>query len=260
MNLEKLKAGNVFKNYKAMCTELGIPIKNGSRGKEYQFRNIKRYCLLHKDGQKIIIDEVFDIPLPKIDGRGRSIGSRTNHQKYESLDKTNPNLLTEWDYCKNDVTPEMTSKGSNYNAWWVCNECGYKWQSTVSHRACSEKGCPVCKGSKGEKEIALYLREKSIKFKVQFKFDDLVGLGNSQLKFDFSIFKNDELVCLIEYDGQYHFKDKNDDEENYNVLHEHDLRKDEYCNLNNIPLIRIPYWRFKHIEIILDTMVMTLNL
>ena len=75
--------------------------------------------------------------------------------------------------------------------------------------------------------------------------------GNYPLKFDFAVFKDNNLKFLLEYDGEYHYLpilgqvalDKQQ---------EHDRRKDEYCKLHNIDLLRIPYWDFDIIEEIID--------
>ena len=71
-------------------------------------------------------------------------------------------------------------------------------------------------------------------------FPDLVDVSN--LRYDFYL--NDYNV-LIEYDGPQHdAKNKNKshwDNFDYELLHKHDLMKNEYAKKHNIPLIRIPY-------------------
>lgn len=76
MNVNKLNNGKVFNNYKTMCAELEIEIKSSTNSKNAQFKELAQYCKFHKDGHKIIIDEVFEEPLDKVDGRGHSEGSR----------------------------------------------------------------------------------------------------------------------------------------------------------------------------------------
>ena len=53
--------------------------------------------------------------------------------------------------------------------------------------------------------------------------------------------KNQELLFLLEYDGEYHYKPI-EGEEKLRNQQEHDRRKDKYCKDNNIKLYRIPYW------------------
>ncbi len=110
--------------------------------------------------------------------------------------------------------------------------------------------CPKCKRSTGEKRIADYLIDRGIDFKEEYSFEDLRGTGNGRLRFDFAIFKDGRLECLIEYDGKQHFEDTPIFSDNKNIQL-NDKLKDEYCKQGNIKLIRINYKDFSHIEEIL---------
>lgn len=55
----------------------------------------------------------------------------------------------------------------------------------------------------------------------------------------------------VEKDGEFHFKDFYKDG-SYEILKEHDKRKDEYAKKNKWKLIRIPYTKFDEIENILN--------
>jgi hypothetical protein len=68
----ELKVGQSFKNYKDMCTTLGWEIKNSTNSKNAQYKELARYCKYNKIGHKIIIEEVYETPLPKLDGRGEN--------------------------------------------------------------------------------------------------------------------------------------------------------------------------------------------
>ncbi|MDQ0975877.1 hypothetical protein QFZ31_005755 [Neobacillus niacini] len=76
MKLEKLKSGQVFKNYKEMCLDLEMDIKSSTDSKKAQYKELARYCDYQKDGHKILIKSVYENPLPKIENRGKSEGSR----------------------------------------------------------------------------------------------------------------------------------------------------------------------------------------
>lgn len=56
--------------------------------------------------------------------------------------------------------------------------------------------------SKGEVKIAQLLKKNKIKFKTEVSFPDLKSLKGRLLRFDFIIFKNNKIVCAIEYDGK----------------------------------------------------------
>jgi len=58
---------------------------------------------------------------------------------------------------------------------------------------------------------------------------------------------------LIEYDGIQHFKPIKyfGGEEKFKFQQKTDFIKNEYCKNNNIKLLRIPYWEFDNIKLIL---------
>ena len=100
--------------------------------------------------------------------------------------------------------------------------------------------------SKGELIITQLLTIMDIPFKRQYHFDDLKDKG--YLYFDFAIFNNkNELVCLLEYQGEQHFN--NTPRGSWNSPLEHDLMKKEYCKKNKIKLIEIPYYDFDNLSI-----------
>ncbi|WP_310876962.1 hypothetical protein [Priestia megaterium] len=81
MNIEKLKSGQTYKNYKALCETLEIPVKKANSRKA-QLRELDRYCLIQTIGHQIIIKEVYDTPKEKTENRGKSEGSRNNNNVY----------------------------------------------------------------------------------------------------------------------------------------------------------------------------------
>lgn len=50
-----------------------------------------------------------------------------------------PDLVKEWDYEKNTISPKEVTKKSEKRVWWVC-EKGHSWNARVGQR----KGCPEC--------------------------------------------------------------------------------------------------------------------
>lgn len=54
----------------------------------------------------------------------------------------------EWDKERNKgVAPGTLKCSSDYSAYWVCNKCGYVWQTTVRNRT-NGSNCPCCAGRK----------------------------------------------------------------------------------------------------------------
>ena len=75
-------------------------------------------------------------------------------------------------------------------------------------------------------------------FEKEYSFADCLTENNHPCRFDFAIFDNNQLQCLIEYDGKQHF------EKSFFDLAKNQYRdkiKNNYCLINNIPLYRIPY-------------------
>lgn len=60
----------IYKNYKELCGAMGWMVASGC-SKKSQFKDLERYCNFHKEGQKIVVDEVFENPLPSNSKSGR---------------------------------------------------------------------------------------------------------------------------------------------------------------------------------------------
>lgn len=135
-----------------------------------------------------------------------------------------------------------------------CNICNKPFYMSGGH-ILEGRNCPNCTlPSKGEIIIQEYLERNNMYFVRQYKFLDCKNM--KQLPFDFAVLnKDNELKCLIEFDGEQHFavvdffgKETGFAERVYN-----DAIKNAYCEDNNINLLRIPYWELKNIENILNT-------
>lgn len=144
-------------------------------------------------------------------------------------------------------------KSINNRTFWICKcDCGNIKSISTDNLLRNTKSCG-CLVSKGEYLITNILQQNKINYKNQYSFVDLVSDKGAKLKFDFGILKNNKLIYCIEYDGIQHFESRNDNGWNNktNLLKTqyHDNLKNNYCQSNNIPLIRIPYWH-KNITII----------
>ncbi len=84
---------------------------------------------------------------------------------FESWCKRNKRneLLTEWNYEKNDVLPTEVSFGSGKYVWWKCSK-NHEWKTQVHNRTEGSKtNCPICartQTSFPEQAVAFYLRQK----------------------------------------------------------------------------------------------------
>ena len=120
------------------------------------------------------------------------------------------------------------------------------------------QGCPYCFDtkkfvfSKGEKSVEKTLQDLHITYLPQYTFHGC--RDKNMLPFDFYL---PDINKCIEYDGQHHFYpvtfngiSEEQAKENYLATVKHDKIKDKYCKDNNIELLRIPYYDFKNIDVI----------
>lgn len=82
IDTSRLVIGMVIKNYKELCVILGEEVKTGE-AKKSQLKNWKRFFDWEKDGQKFIIVDVYDTPLPKEDLRRK--GNNSIYKNYIEL-------------------------------------------------------------------------------------------------------------------------------------------------------------------------------
>jgi very-short-patch-repair endonuclease len=102
----------------------------------------------------------------------------------------------------------------------------------------NNQGCPICKESKGEREIRKILDENNIEYIYQKKFDGC--RYKNCLPFDFYL--PDYNLC-IEFDGEQHFTvvEAWGGEEGLKQRKKKDKIKTDFCLRNGIKLIRIRY-------------------
>jgi len=124
-------------------------------------------------------------------------------------------------------------------------ECGFEW-SVTPQNITRGYACPHCNKattSKGERMLYEIFNEYNINYKTEVSFEDLKV--QKKLRYDFGIYDgNDNLLFLIEYNGQQHYKDvKYFKKSGYNlqIRREYDLMKIKYARKNKIPLCIIPY-------------------
>lgn len=90
------------------------------------------------------------------------------------------------------------------------------------------------------------LTKMNIKFVQQYSVPGLCG-ASKPLKFDFYM---PDYNTIIEYQGQQHYfpNDYFGGEKQFKEQITNDNKKKEYCKVNNIQLIEIPYWDFIKID------------
>ena len=170
---------------------------------------------------------------------------------FNDLYTVNPELAKQWHPTKNaDLKPMQITAGSDKKVWWLLpyddpntgRHFDFEWQAKVYSRN-KGAGCPYLTTYKGEEYIKQYLQKNNISFDVQQKFSDLLGTGNGQLSYDFSIPDEKYGYILIEYNGIQHYEDSEffGGEEQLKKQKEHDKRKRDYAKKHGYKLITVKY-------------------
>lgn len=166
-----------------------------------------------------------------------------------------PEIAKYWNNVKNEISAyEITCGSSSQKYWWICDQCGYEWESTVLNKKNSNT-CPNCTRSVGEGLVYKYLKKNNYFFDDEYPFNDLLSPYGNPLRFDFAVFTDEnlsDLFCLIEFDGEGHYSNKPFGNISYIRTKQNDKLKDLYCTRNNIKLIRIPFWLVNNIDSILE--------
>jgi hypothetical protein len=142
---------------------------------------------------------------------------------------------------------EKTDRRIRGNIVWKCLcDCGNICFYPTSYLTSGDTNSCGCLSSKGELKITVLLNNANIKFEPQKTFANCTypdTLGKP--RFDFYVI-NEQNDYLIEYDGIQHYKATNygwNTNDNLIYTQQHDAFKNQWCRENNIPLIRIPYWK-----------------
>lgn len=176
-----------------------------------------------------------------------------NNKQRQSVDLTNQRF-------GKLIAKKPTSKRTNDGRIiWLCEcDCGNTKEAS-SHDLLQGKiqSCG-CMRSSGEQIIESILKQNNIPYEKQKTFDTCRFSENNYFaKFDFWV--NNQYI--IEYDGEQHFSFKTNantwnNYNNYLIVKQHDAFKDNWCKINHIPIIRIPYTHKEKIclnDLLLDT-------
>lgn len=155
-----------------------------------------------------------------VDGAQKHI--QTVIEKKGSLKDNYPELMSEWDYEKNKLSPSQVSAGSGEKVWWVCKTCGKSWKANINNRA-KGIGCPCC-----AKERNSSFPEQAVFYYVSKAFPDAINGDRNQISpYELDIYIPSVNIA-IEYDGQAFHKSIAKDK-----------RKGIKCKEKNIKLIRV---------------------
>lgn len=136
--------------------------------------------------------------------------------------------------------------GKRRRLWKCLCDCGNICEIQHQYLTYGDTNSCGCINSIGNMTINRTLVKNNICFKTEFEFKDFI-CKTDPYRFDFAIFddNNKELKCLIEYQGDIHFKYRENggwnNKERFDDIQKRDKEKYEYCIKNNIKLFYITY-------------------
>ena len=194
-----------------------------------------------------------------ISGKTQSCGCLRTEQNLINLQHSITNLQGK-KYGKLLVLEydEIRSKQTQRSYWKCQCDCGNVISVRCDHLNGQTIGsCGCIKQSAGESIIECILQQNNLNYQKEYSFSDLrVSLP---LRFDFALFdKENQLVCLIEFDGMQHYIETNYYfQDTLTSIQYRDNMKNKYCLQNKIPLFRISYKSLSQLHNIYDILNIT---
>lgn len=169
-----------------------------------------------------------------------SLNEINSQQFYEKLN----NIFEE------DVVSESDYISSNTKMKFYKKSCNHHFCITPNHLL-DRQNCPKCNKSIGEQRIENFLTKNNIEYIDQKSFDDLRGVNDGLLPYDFYLL---EYNMLIEFQGEQHEHSIEyfGGEEKFKIQQEHDRRKREYAKSHGIHLLEIWYYDIDQIYRLLN--------
>ena len=149
-----------------------------------------------------------------------------------------------------EIIESAGSKGGHSYVKCKC-DCGNIVDVRVEHLKGQSRNptisCGCASQSSGEIKLTQLLEQANIDFQAQYRIREF----NICAPFDFAIFNDGELLGLIEYDGEQHFKAVEfwGGEKQLKIQQERDKNKNDWCKNNGIRLVRVPYTDYDKITV-----------
>lgn len=181
-------------------------------------------------------------------GEIQSCGCYRIERSREAKEKFSKDFMLNKRFGKLVVRERSSHKGNGGELYWICEcDCG-NIVEVLGHSLLRKDGnqtvsCGCFHRSIGAQNIYDCLIKNNINFIDEYSFLDL-----PKSRFDFAIIENNQVIRLIEFDGEQHFIDK-PKWGGLELQQKRDKVKNEYALSHNIPLVRIPYWERDNITL-----------
>lgn len=236
---------NKGKRYTKYTADVFIEKFKKIHGDKYDYRlsvfgglrdKVKIICKFHGVFEQRASNHLFGIGCPEC-GKNRIGKTSFNIAAEKFVEEAKRVHRNKYNYS------EVIYNGAGMHVNILCNKHGFFNQSPSHHL--NGQGCPVCKESHGEREVKHWLEDNNIQFKREYFFKEC--RNQNMLRFDFYL--PDFNLC-IEFNGKQHYHKSS---KFYDVaIIEHDKIKNEFCKMNGIKLITIPFWHKKNVDEILS--------
>ena len=185
-------------------------------------------------------------------GLTQSCGCLRNEKTYEACGN---NIANQRFGKLTALYPLLGTNSGNGIKWHCLCDCGNECDVALGNLTSGgTQSCGCLKMSHGELKINQLLTNNNINFIQEYRPKD------SSIPFDARFdFYLPEQNYIIEFDGCQHYiigTGLYNTLEKVQKTQEHDKIKNEWCKNNNIPLIRIPYTRYKELcleDLLLET-------
>ena len=137
---------------------------------------------------------------------------------------------------------------------FYCEDCKKTFMRSP-HDFLRTSTCPNCTTNSAlEYWVKIFLEDNCIDYQLHKSYDDLLGVNGGKLSYDFYL---KDYNLLIECQGEQHElpNDFFGGEDRFKIQVEHDKRKREYAERNNIVLLEIWYYDIKNINEILSSKI-----
>lgn len=168
----------------------------------------------------------------------RSCGCEA-HNRAKEFGKITFKDLTGQKFGALTVIEKVDTNKYGYAIWKCRCECGNICLKASRELLSGDTLSCGCVKSQYERRVGLYLTNHNYQFIREYTFKDLKSNNDKPLRFDFAVFQDNKLYCLIECQGQQHYKE--DNFYSNDTIQEYDERKRQYCLQNNIKLYELKY-------------------
>lgn len=153
------------------------------------------------------------------------------------LATTHKDMLKEWDYTRNTISPTEVSFGSGKNVWWICAK-GHRWKATIKNRVRLKHSCPKCSLSSVSKaELTL------VEYVFSIIGEENVVTNTRQVikPYELDIYLP-SLNKAIEFNGNYWHSDEQIQKHKGISAEEYHKRKFDLCEKEGVQLAFV--WEF----------------